>query len=121
MLQPSPIRRVALRLLLGGAVLALAGCGRKGSPLPPTDVDPCYPRHYPMDQATKEACAQKEIYAREHPPQPQQKKGQRQPSSAPAQPQPAAPASPTAPAETSPPGTNAPGTSPPDTSPSQPR
>jgi predicted small lipoprotein YifL len=86
-------RRAALRLVLGSAALALAACGRKGAPLPPYDVDPCYPRHYPMDEGAKQACAQKEEYAREHPPQPAPPKGQRKKSSdTPATPAPSAPA-----------------------------
>ncbi len=86
------IRRNALRLLLGGAAaLALAACGRKGAPVPPYDADPCYPRHYPMPEGVKEECRQKEIYAREHPPQPPEKKGQKGRGSAPAQPAPAQP------------------------------
>ena len=74
-------RRAALRVLVGSAVWALASCGRKGAPLPPYDVDPCYPRHYPMDQGAKDACATKEEYAREHPPQPAPPKGQKKKSS----------------------------------------
>ncbi len=70
MSSPWTDRRLVLRLLLGGVALALADCGRKGAPLPPYDVDPCYPRHYPMDEGAKRLCAQKEEYAREHPPQP---------------------------------------------------
>lgn len=82
------IRRAALRLLAASAVLALAACGRKGAPLPPYDVDPCYPRHYPMDESAKQACTQKEIYAREHPPQPpvEGEKGKRRREAAPAAP-----------------------------------
>ncbi len=83
-------RRAALRLLAGSAALALAACGRKGAPLPPYDVDPCYPRHYPMPEGAKQACAQKEEYAREHPPEPRPPKGQKKSSSTPAQ-QPAEP------------------------------
>jgi hypothetical protein len=81
---PWPDRRAALRLLLGGAALSVAGCGRKGAPFAPLDADPCYPRRYPMDQTAKDECARKEQYAREHPPQPPQKKGEK--PSAPAQP-----------------------------------
>ena len=77
MRHPALVRRAALRLLVGGSVLALAACGRKGAPLAPYDVDPCYPRHYPMSEGDKEVCAQKEIYAREHPPQPPPPKGKR--------------------------------------------
>ena len=88
---PWPDRRAALRLLLGGTAFALAACGRKGAPIPPYDVDPCYPRKYPMAPGAKAECAQKEEYAREHPPQPPQKKGEKQPTPA-AQP-PAAPSS----------------------------
>lgn len=108
MLQPRPTRRVAVRLLLGSAALALAACGRKGAPLPPPDVDPCYPRHYPMDESAKEACAQKIIQARkdreeklEQQQKQQQQKGQPQtaPHAAPATPAPAAPdAAPSSPA-----------------------
>jgi putative lipoprotein len=76
---PWPDRRAALRLLAAGTVLALAACGRKGAPLAPYDVDPCYPRHYPLAPGAKAECAQKEEYAREHPPQPPPKKGAKQP------------------------------------------
>lgn len=82
--QRSLVRRAALRLFLGGSVLALAACGRKGSPLPPLDVDPCYPRHYPMDESAKALCDQRERYAREHPPQPQEPRGRRQRQTTPA-------------------------------------
>jgi predicted small lipoprotein YifL len=90
------VRRAALRLFVGGSVLALTACGRKGSPLPPIDVDPCYPRHYPMDETAKAACEAKERYAREHPPQPPPPRGQRQrqttpPAQPPAAQPPAAP------------------------------
>ncbi|HTY68908.1 MAG TPA: lipoprotein [Alphaproteobacteria bacterium] len=85
-------RRAALRLLAGSAALALAACGRKGAPLPPYDVDPCYPRRYPMDEDAKQACAQKEEYAREHPPQPTPPKGQKKKSSATPSTEPAKPA-----------------------------
>lgn len=92
-----PNRRDALRLLAGSTVLALAACGRKGAPLPPPDVDPCYPRHYPMDDAAKQACAQKVIQAREDREKKleQQQKQQEQkarPKAAPAAPAPATPA-----------------------------
>jgi hypothetical protein len=86
-------RRDALRLLLGGVALTLAGCGRKGAPLPPYDVDPCYPRHYPMDDTQKQLCARKEEYAREHPPQPPPPKKERK-SSATSSTQPPEPAQP---------------------------
>jgi len=89
-----PDRRGALRLLLAGATLALAACGRKGAPLPPYDVDPCYPRHYPMDEGAKQACAQKEEYAREHPPQPAPPKGQKKSGATPSKPPPAEPPQP---------------------------
>lgn len=82
-------------------MLALAACGRRGAPLPPYDVDPCFPRHYPMDDASKQACAQKEEYAREHPPQPSPPKGQKKPSATPPAQTPAAP--PTEPAQPTPP------------------
>lgn len=93
-------RRAGLRLLLGGMSLALAACGRKGAPLPPYNVDPCYPRHYPMSDGAKAECAQKEEYAREHPPQPQQssKKGQKpRDTTPPEQPPAAEPSAPAAP------------------------
>jgi hypothetical protein len=115
MLHTRPTRRIALRLLLGSAVLTLAACGRKGSPLPPPDVDPCFPRHYPMDETAKEACAKKVIQARQdreeklekeqQQKQRQQQKGQPQaaPQAAPATPAPAAPdAAPSNPATPSP-------------------
>ncbi|MBV8534696.1 MAG: hypothetical protein JO128_03830 [Alphaproteobacteria bacterium] len=104
-------RRAALRLLLGSAALALASCGRKGSPLPPYDVDPCYPRHYPMPQGAKDECARKEEYAREHPPQPRPPKGAKKSGATPSTP--AEPAQPsdqpqTAPATTAPPADDKP-------------
>lgn len=112
MAQSFLVRRAALRLLVGASALALTACGRKGSPHPPLDVDPCYPRRYPMDEGAKAACAEKQRYMREHPPQPEQpRRGQRQttpapsaqpPSgqSAPATPPPSeAPASPEPPAQ----------------------
>ena len=82
-------------------MLALAACGRRGAPLPPYDVDPCYPRHYPLPQGAKDECARKEEYAREHPPQPRPPKGQKQSNTAPPAQTPAAP--PTEPAQPTPP------------------
>ena len=46
-------RRLLLGLAAGGA-LALAGCGRKGRPLPPPDADPKSPRRYPIDKSLPE-------------------------------------------------------------------
>jgi predicted small lipoprotein YifL len=99
---PWPDRRVALRLLAGGAALALAACGRKGAPLPPYNVDPCYPRRYPLDQGAKDECAKKEEYAREHPQQPAPKKGEEEQRRPPAAQPPAAPSAP-APSSSQPP------------------
>ena len=39
------VRVMALVLI----VAALAGCGKKGNPLPPTDVPNTYPRGYPSE------------------------------------------------------------------------
>ncbi len=47
----SPSRRSLLRAAIAGAALALAGCGRKGSPIPPPDADPKAPRIYPVDRS----------------------------------------------------------------------
>ena len=46
-----PTRRLALRVIAGTALAALAACGRKGSPKPPPDADPLAPRVYPVDRS----------------------------------------------------------------------
>lgn len=48
---PLAPRRRLLQWLAAGAVLALAGCGRKGRPLAPVDADPLAPRRYPVDKS----------------------------------------------------------------------
>jgi hypothetical protein len=47
-----PRRRVLLAAAacLSFAGLGLAACGKVGSPRPPEDVDPRYPRFYPADR-----------------------------------------------------------------------
>jgi len=41
--------RIATALVLLAVVLALAGCGKKGSPQPPPGVPDTYPRIYPSE------------------------------------------------------------------------
>ena len=42
-------RKIAGTIVLLFVVLALAGCGKKGSPQPPPGVPNTYPRTYPSD------------------------------------------------------------------------
>jgi len=41
--------KIARAVLLLMVVLALAGCGKKGSPQPPAGVPDTYPRVYPSE------------------------------------------------------------------------
>jgi predicted small lipoprotein YifL len=43
------MRRLTPALILLLLVAALAGCGKKGNPLPPPDEPNTYPRSYPSE------------------------------------------------------------------------
>lgn len=48
---PHRARGLARAALIALVLIAVAACGRKGSPIPPPDADAAAPRVYPVDRS----------------------------------------------------------------------